>query len=139
LAPADAATVESIGGPSQLPVTIEELRKQAAFLIAGRGATGYPEDEDLPPDAMRDIQIKAEQAASNAFAETIEAEIRRLKNIAADVSETIQPAPEFLDEGVTGIHELAERMADAKGYTIQLRDSLRYTPLTPKPEGFGLR
>lgn len=127
LAPADAATVDSLGGPSQLPVTIEGLRKQAAFLIAGRGATGYPEDEDLPPDAMRDIQIKAEQAASNAFAETIEAEIRRLKNIAADVSETIQPAPEFLDEGVTGIHELAERMADAKGYTKQLRDSLRYT------------
>jgi hypothetical protein len=127
LDPADATAVETVGGPSGLSPTIESLRVQMAFLMAGQGATDFPEDEDLAPDAMREIQIKAEQAAQTAFADTIKAETRRLKGAAAALDEAVPPTPTFLDEGVTGIRELAERMADDKSYTKQLRDSLRYT------------
>ena len=127
LDPADAATVESLGGAENLPKAVEDLRKQMAFLIAGQGATGFLDDEDLPPDAMRDIQIKAEMAARQAFQDTITSEIRRLKSTAATLGEVVPPAPKFIDEGVTGIRQLAERMANDKSYTKQFRDSLRYT------------
>ncbi|MES2666093.1 MAG: site-specific integrase [Pseudomonadota bacterium] len=127
LDPADAATVETLGGPQNLPKAVDGLREQVAFLIAGYGAMGFPDDEDLPPDAMRDIQIKAEMAAQQAFQDTITSELRRLKGTAAMLGEAVPPAPTFLDEGVTGIRELAEKMADDKQYTKQHRDSLRYT------------
>ena len=127
LDPADVATVESLGGAENLPKAVEDLRKQMAFLIAGHGATGFPDDEDLPADAMRDIQIKAEIAARQAFQDTITSEIRRMKRTAATLGEVVPPAPKFIDEGVTGIRQLAERMANDKSYTKQFRDSLRYT------------
>lgn len=127
LDPADAATVESLGGAENLPKAVEDLRKQMAFLIAGHGTTGFADDENLPPDVMRDIQIKAEMAASQAFQDTITSEIRRLKSAAATLGEAVPPAPKFIDEGVTGIRQLAERMANDKSYTKQFRDSLRYT------------
>jgi hypothetical protein len=127
LDPVDAAAVEALGGPSGLSPAIEGLRGQAALLMAGQGAADFPEDEDLPPDAMREIQIKAERAAQKAFADIVMAETRRFKGAAAALGEAVLPAPPFLDEGVTGVRELAERMADDKSYTKQNRDSLRYT------------
>ncbi|GGH63131.1 hypothetical protein GVY41_19000 [Frigidibacter albus] len=127
LFPADAGAVESLGGRQYLPRAVESLRQQAAFLIAGHGATDIADDEELSPDVMREIQLKADLAAHEAFQTTITAEIRRLKSISATLEVAVPPAPAFLDEGVTGIRELAERMADDKSYTKQFRDSLRYT------------
>lgn len=80
LDPAEVAAVESLGGPQHLSRAVGGLRTQMAFLIAGQGATEFANDEDLPPDVMRDIQIKAEAAAHQAFQETVIAEIRRLKS-----------------------------------------------------------
>jgi integrase len=155
LDPADAAAVDSLGGVAGLVEAVEGLRKQAAFLMAGEGVTSSAMEvdevrwdaknaagkwsaafvpfkvdtggEDLPPDAMREIQTRAEVAAHRAFSDTVTAEIRRLKGVAAALKAPLPPAPAFLDEGASGIRDIADHMADAKGYTKQLRDSLTYT------------
>jgi integrase len=157
LDPTDAATVDAMGGSSQLPKIIEELRHQMAFLVAGQGASDTIPDYDidtnrysikdpktglgwnagpqqvniegeyLQPDAMLEIQKRADEAANRAFMETVTAEIRRYKANAATLGEEVPPAPAFLEEGVSGLRDLAAKMAGAKGYTKQNRDNLMYT------------
>jgi integrase len=155
LDPADAATIAALGGPGGLVKAIEGLRQQAAFLIAGSGVTeptieiettlwaGKGSDgawhnsevpfkvstggEDLPPDAMRDLQARAEANAQRAFMDSTTADLRHFKELAGTLDVSIPPAPSYLDEGDRGIRAIANKMADAKGYTKQLRDSLNYT------------
>lgn len=141
LDPADAAAVEALGGAQNLPKTIADLRKWMAFRVLdhAKSRTGpmdrNPEDEEdgeqeeeiLPPGVTGEIEIKARLAAYQAFQDTITAEIRKLKGVATTLGEAVPPAPAFIDEGVSGVRELAERMAGDRGYTNQLRDALRYT------------
>jgi len=140
LDPADASTVDSLGGAQNLPKAIADLRKWMAFRVLDHAKSKPgpmdrdPEDEeeegegeDLPPGVMGEIEIKARLAAYQAFQDTVTAEIRRLKGAATTLGEAVPPTPAFLDEGVAGVRELAERMANDKGYTKQLRDALRYT------------
>ena len=126
LDPADAAAVDSMGGANELPKMIDILRQQMAFLMAGQGAS---DDEDLSHDVMLQIQTKAEETANRAFMDSITAETRRFKTAAATLGEEVAPAPTFLDEGVSGLRDLADKMAEAKGYTKQNHHTLR--ALTP--------
>jgi hypothetical protein len=55
------------------------------------------------------------------------AEARRLKGIAEALGEDAGPAPIGIDEGVTGIRELAGLFVDAKNFTAQDRESVQNT------------
>jgi hypothetical protein len=111
LDPADTATVQNLGGAQNLPKAVDDLRTQAAFLIAGMGAGETSDDEDLPPDARREIAQKAELAGQQAYLATLTAEIRRLKAAAATLNEVTSPAPAFIDEGVSGVRDPRLRRA----------------------------
>lgn len=124
LDPSEAEVVESLGGAAQVTTLIEELRRNFAFLEAGRDAHI---DEELGPDVMRDIKRGAEEVAHRAYTDYVTAQIRRLKATATTLGESVPPAPAWADEGVTGLRELADRYAKDKDYTKQNRDALLYT------------
>jgi hypothetical protein len=111
LDPADTATVQNLGGAQNLPKAVDDLRTQAAFLIAGMGAGETSDDEDLPPDARREIAQKAELAGQQAYLATLTAEIRRLKAAADTLTEVTSPAPAFIDEGASGVRDPRLRSA----------------------------
>ncbi len=127
LDPADAAVVDTLGGPDKIAPMIEGLREQAAFAAGTENATDLPPDADVEPDVMQDIHAKAEHAAQQAFQATMTAELRNLKKVAKKLNEPISDAPEWLDEGVTGIRDLAEKMASDRGYGRENLMKLRYT------------
>jgi integrase len=141
LDPADAAVVDTLGGAEKVSAMIDSLREQAAFAAGTENLTQqmsfsadgtsevrtFAPDEELEPDVMREIQIKAEAASNLAFQATITAELRNLKRVAAKLDEHVNDAPEWLDEGVTGIRDLAEKMASDRGYGRENLLKLRYT------------
>lgn len=149
LAPEDAKLLAELGGLDGLLKVIKDLRADAAFTIGGQGAQYPAQDEDyvdgwhdnvtpptritgagmaLAPDTYRDrIERASERKEIQARIDNLTAETRRMKAIAGELGEDVPPAPIGLDEGHTGIRELAEAFMDAHSYTVQNRESVRNT------------
>ncbi|MCL6286005.1 hypothetical protein M3P21_21040 [Ruegeria sp. 2012CJ41-6] len=120
------AALEAIGGVEEVPAHIAELRKIAAFLTAGEGATEHLADDE-EADLMSEIQHRAELAANAAYREALVAEIRGTKRIANSLKIEVPDPIKGTDEGVLGLRDVAERFLDAKDYTPQNREKLRVT------------
>lgn len=148
LDPSDAGLVDALGGPSQVVAGVEGLRYQMAYLTAALPASaGYSPEFDYdrsgkrirlpagadeapantPDTVLQAIHDRAEEAAHRAYMHVVTAEIRKLKGMAVALGETVPAAPAHSDEGVIGLRELADKMAEVRGYTKQHKDSLDYT------------
>lgn len=124
----DRDLLAEIGGAEKLLDTIRGLRRQAAFLVAGAGAGAAvrARTADLSPHAVR-VADEVEARESEAALSSLTAESRRLKRVADHFGESVPAPPRGIDEGVSGIRELADKFAKAQDYTVQNREALALT------------
>ncbi|SHJ78222.1 Phage integrase family protein [Palleronia salina] len=124
----DRDLLTEIGGPEKLLEELRSLRKQAAFAMAGSGADLdlIEETEEVDHRVMRQARAE-EQAVLTGHLTAISGEVRPLKRMAKEMAEDVENGPAGFDEGTIGVREAAEKLADAKKYTVQNRESLMHT------------
>src|SRR6056297_1270664 len=91
------AALDAIGGAGQITAHVEGLRKAAAFLTAGIGATDAP-DEEI--DAAAELEQRAQESSDRAYRDSYVAEIRGAKRIAGALNVELPDEIPGVDEGV---------------------------------------
>ena len=119
------AALDAIGGTGKITTHVDGLRKAAAFMTAGIGATETAPDEEV--DAETNLKHRAQEASDRAYRDTYANEIRGTKRIAGALKVHIPDAIPGMDEGVTGLRDVAERFLEAKQYTPHNREKVLYT------------
>ncbi len=100
---------------------ISDLREVVAFNAVTMG-----EDDRERSDLEQTIE-HAQAASDHEFGNRVLAEIRASKRIAASIGEKVPPPRSGLDEGVMGLHDVAEKFLDANEYTIHNRQKVHYS------------
>jgi hypothetical protein len=122
----DQRTVlEAIGGAGQITAHVEGLRKAAAFLTVGIGATDTAPDEEI--DAGAELGHRAQAASDRAYRDTYVTEIRGAKRIAGALHVELPKEIPGVDEGVIGLRDVADVFLDSKNYTTHNREKVLYT------------
>jgi len=116
------AALDAVGGTGEIPSHIAELRKAAAFLTAGEGATEYLADDE-EANLMSEIQHRAELAANAAYREALVAEIRGTKRIANSLKIEV---PEAIRE--TSLHHRTQCATPSEPCLQRFRRSCRGLP-----------
>lgn len=115
--------LEDIGGHQNLLTHIKELREIAAFGFVGLD----DHDDDREPNAMERLHVEAQDDADRVFLSRVQAQTRTAKRMAAALDMEVPAAPKGLNEGVTGLPEVAERFMESKSYTAHNCEKVRYT------------
>ena len=124
----DRDLLAEIGGADKLLQTIRQLRQQAAFTLAGRGAdvAVMRETSEASEHTLR-VAEEVDRRETETVVTALTAETRRLKRVAETLGEAVPRTPKGIDESGEGIRELATKFADANHWTIQNRESLALT------------
>ncbi|WP_375552972.1 site-specific integrase [Roseovarius mucosus] len=119
------AALAAIGGAGQITAHVEGLRRAAAFLTAGIGATDAAPDEEL--GAAAELEQRAQEAAGRAYRDSYVAEIRGAKRIAGSLNVELPDEIPGVDEGVIGLRDVADKFLNSKDYTAHNREKVLYT------------
>ena len=124
----DRDLLAEIGGPDKLLQTVRDLRAQIAFSEAGAGADVELaiETGSVSGHASR-VALAADKREHEARTQTLTAEVRRLKTVAATIGEEVPPALKGIDEGGNGARELAAEFTKAEAYTVKNAEKVRNT------------
>jgi len=118
--------LNAIGGADALPKHVADLRKAVALLTAGLGSEINP-DEEGADTALAEMQRREDAAAERGRIEAIIAETRESKRMASALSVELPPPPKGIDEGVIGLHDVADKFMTSKQYTVHNREKVLYT------------